>query len=118
MVIQKFEEIIAWQKGQDLAVQIYREFGAHSDFKFRDQICSAVVSISNNIAEGFDRDSNADFNRFLNFSMGSCSECKSMLYLAERLGYTSRESAEKLRNLSMEISKIIHGLKKTLTTNN
>jgi len=114
MVIQKFEEIIAWQKGQDLAVEIYRIFGSHSDYKFRDQICSAVVSISNNIAEGFDRESHADFNRFLNFSMGSCSECKSMLYLAERLRYISRETAEKLRNLSAEISKIIMGLKKSL----
>lgn len=114
MVIRKFEEIIAWQKAQDFAVDIYNEFRNQADFKFRDQICSAVVSISNNIAEGFDRGSNADFNRFLNFSLGSCSECKSMLYLAERLNYTTQERAENLRNLSAEVSRIINGFKKTL----
>ncbi|MEQ9404197.1 MAG: four helix bundle protein [Cyclobacteriaceae bacterium] len=103
-VIKRFEEIIAWQKGQDLAVEIYSEFGPHKDYKFRDQICSAVVSISNNIAEGFDRESNADFNRFLN-------------YLAERLNYISSETADNLRNLSAEMSKIINGLKKSLKNN-
>lgn len=118
MVIKKFEDIIAWQKGQDLAVEIYREFGGITDFRFRDQITSAVVSISNNIAEGFERESNADFKRFLNFSLGSCSECKSMLYLAQRLNYISNETGERLRNSSIEISKIINGLKKSLTTVN
>ena len=55
MVIQKFEDIIAWQKAQDLAVEIYSTFRELNDFAFKDQICRAVVSISNNIAEGFDR---------------------------------------------------------------
>jgi four helix bundle protein len=65
MAIQKFEDIIVWQKGQDLAVEIYALFRDSRDFGFRDQICRATVSISNNIAEGFDRSSNADFKRFL-----------------------------------------------------
>jgi len=65
MAIQRFEDIIAWQKAQDLAVEIYNVFQSSRDFGFRDQICRAVVSISNNIAEGFDRSSDADFKRFL-----------------------------------------------------
>ncbi|MFN6944520.1 MAG: four helix bundle protein, partial [Cytophagaceae bacterium] len=60
MAIHKFEEIIAWQKAQDLAVDIYAIFQKSKDFSFRDQICRAAVSISNNIAEGFDRSSDAD----------------------------------------------------------
>lgn len=60
MTIQKFEDIIAWQKAQDLAVDIYAAFEGLKDFGFKNQICQAVVSISNNIAEGFDRSSNAD----------------------------------------------------------
>jgi four helix bundle protein len=65
MAIQKFEDVIAWQKAQDLAIIIYTIFRPSKDFGFKDQICRSVVSISNNIAEGFDRSSNADFSRFL-----------------------------------------------------
>lgn len=115
MKIQKFEDIITWQKSQDFAVEIYGKFGASRDFGFRDQICRAAVSISNNIAEGFDRSSNAEFRRFLYISSGSCSECKSMLYLAERLNYLPKEVAIELRNNSSEISKIIAGLIKSLS---
>ena len=91
MAIQKFEDIIAWQKAQEFAVEIYTVFKDLRDFSFRDQVCRAVVSISNNIAEGFDRSSNADFSRFLYIAIGSCSEVKSMLYLAVRLKYISNE---------------------------
>jgi len=114
MAIQKFEDIIAWQKGQDLAVEIYALFRDSRDFGFRDQICRATVSISNNIAEGFDRSSNADFRRFLYISSASCSEVKSMLYLAERLDYLNKEKANTLRLQCVEISKILSGLIKSL----
>src|ERR1700735_5441968 len=98
MAIQKFEDIIAWNKGQDLAEGIYLSFGSIKDFGFKDQICRAVVSISNNIAEGFDRSSNADFMRFLFISLSSCSEVKSMLYLAARLNYISIEKRDNFIN--------------------
>ncbi len=85
MAIKRFEDVIGWQKSQDYAVNIYGVFSVSKDFGFKDQICRAVISISNNIAEGFDRSSNADFSRFLYFALASCSEVKSMLYLAEKL---------------------------------
>ena len=115
MAIQKFEDIIAWQKAQDLAVEIYSVFRTSKDFGFRDQICRAVVSVSNNIAEGFDRSSDADFKRFLYISMASCSEVKSMLHLAEKLTYISVEQKEVLLKNADEVSKIIRGLIKSLT---
>ena len=87
MVIQKFEDIIAWQKAQDPAIEIFSDFSEMRHFGFRDQICKAVVSTSNNITEGFDRSSDAAFSRFLHIALGSASETKSMLYLAERLGF-------------------------------
>ena len=89
MAIQKFEDIIAWQKAQDLAVDVYSEFPYLKDHGFRDQICR--VSVSNNIAEGFDRNSDADFARFLYFAIPSCSEVRSMLYLSGGLDYISDE---------------------------
>lgn len=114
MQIIKFEDIIAWQKSQDLAIEIYRAFSSSKDYGFKDQICRATVSISNNIAEGFDRSSNADFKRFLFISLASCSEVKSMLYLAERLNYIDKDKAELLRDNCVEISKIIFGFIKSL----
>ena len=64
-----FEDILAWQKAQDLAVTIYQLFFPLKDYKFKDQICDAVVSISNNIAEGFERSTDADFTRFLVYAL-------------------------------------------------
>lgn len=116
MAIQKFEDIVAWQKAQDMAVEIYSTFQSSKDYGFKDQICRAVVSISNNIAEGFDRSSDADFSRFLYFSIASCSEVKSMLHLASRLNYISDEQKLLLLEKANEVSKIIRGLIKSLNT--
>ncbi len=113
-MIQKFEDIIAWQKAQNIAVDIYNSFKDSKDWDFRNQICRAAVSISNNIAEGFDRSSNLDFRRFLFISLASCSEVKSMLFLATRLGYLDETKSQKLIFQCVENSKIINGLIKSL----
>lgn len=114
MHIIKFEDIIGWQKAQDFTVDIYDAFREIKDWDFRNQICRASVSISNNIAEGFDRSSNAEFRRFLYISLGSASEVKSMLYLATRLNYLSSEKQSIMLEQINEISKIITGLIKSL----
>ncbi|OYU64728.1 MAG: hypothetical protein CFE22_17265 [Cytophagaceae bacterium BCCC1] len=51
MKITSFEDLLAWQKAQDIAELVYKNFYTLRDFGFRDQICRASVSISNNIAE-------------------------------------------------------------------
>jgi four helix bundle protein len=114
MVIRNFEEIIAWQKAQNLAVEIYRDFGTLDDRGFRNQITRATISISNNIAEGFDRSSDADFKRFLSISKGSANEVKSMLHLAGRLGYITNEKRDAYFEKIIEIRKILSGLIKSL----
>jgi four helix bundle protein len=110
MNISRFEDIVAWQKSQVFAVSIYSVFMGIKDYSFRNQISRAVISISNNIAEGYERSSKADFARFLYISKGSCSEVKSMLYLAEKLNYINKESADDLVVQATEISKILSGL--------
>ena len=110
MGIRKFEDLIAWQKAQELAVLIYSQFDSNKDFAFKDQIRRASISRSNNIAEGFDRSSNADFARFLYFSSGFASELKSMLYLAKKLNYIDESESSNLIELTNEVSKIIRGL--------
>lgn len=114
MRVENFEDLICWQRARDLAVLTYSSFKTSRDFSFRDQIQRAVISISNNIAEGFERKSNKEFNQFLHIAKGSCGEVRSMLYIALDLGYLDKNKFKDLYNRSHEISKIISGLIKTL----
>ncbi|NQU81511.1 MAG: four helix bundle protein [Bacteroidetes bacterium] len=63
MKIERFEDIIAWQKAKDLTIDIYTHFKDNRDFAFKDQIQRASVSVMNIIAEGFERGSDADFRK-------------------------------------------------------
>ncbi|MDZ4748932.1 MAG: four helix bundle protein [Saprospiraceae bacterium] len=110
MAIIKFEDVKGWKKAQDLAVEIHAAFKGLKDFSFKDQIFRASISISNNIAEGFDRQSNKEFIRFLYYALGSCSEIKSMLYLSYRLHYCNEITMDSLLDHANEISRILHGL--------
>ncbi|MBU4142066.1 four helix bundle protein [Patescibacteria group bacterium] len=114
MKIEKFEDIIAWQKAEELTIDIYKQFRSCRDFSFRDQIQRAVVSIMNNIAEGFERRGDKEFKHFLFIAKGSCGEARSMLYLALELGYLSKNDFSRFYNLSLEISKLLSGFIKIL----
>ena len=114
MKIEKFEDIIAWQKAKDLTLEIYHIFKNNRDFSFKDQIQRASVSIMNNIAEGFERRTNRELLHFLYIAKGSCGEVRSMLYLASELKYVSEKEFNDLHNLTVEISKMLSGFIKTL----
>jgi len=74
----------------------------------------AVVSCMNNIAEGYERSSNAEFRRFLYIAKGSMGEVRSMLYLVDEMGYLSKDDAYNLQCQAVEISKMISGLIKVV----
>jgi four helix bundle protein len=114
MKIERFEDILAWQKAKELTVEIYLLFDSSKDFGFRDQITRASVSVMNNIAEGFERKSNKEFLFFLNVAKGSCGEVRSMLILAKELDKIKIDHANKLQLMAEEISKMISGLSKKL----
>lgn len=114
MRIERFEDIIAWQKAKELTIQIYRIFSSSNDYGFKNQIQRASVSIMNNIAEGFERKSNNEFRQFLYIAKGSCAEVRSMLILARELKLMEENLSMNLYKLSEEISKILSGLIKTL----
>lgn len=114
MRINSFEEIVAWQKSRELNVLVYDLFKESRDYGFRDQIQRASVSISNNIAEGFERQSNKDFRKFLYIAKGSCGEVRSMMYLALDLNYVREPDFNLISAKTTEISKIIAGFIKTL----
>lgn len=114
MKIERFEEVIAWKKAKELTVYIYSEFRTCKDFSFKNQIERASVSIMNNIAEGFERQTNKELKNFLYISKGSCGEVRSMLNLAYEFKYLNKERFQVLENMSIEISKILAGFIKTL----
>jgi four helix bundle protein len=114
MKFNKFEEIIAWQKAQELTILLYKKFSGARDYSFRDQILRASTSIMNNIAEGFERKSNKDFSKFLFIAKGSCGEVRSMVHLGFSLKYIAESESTDLINRTIEISKMLSGLIKVL----
>jgi four helix bundle protein len=88
MKYKRFEELPVWQDAIKLAVAVYA-LTARGDFKgqssLRDQIERASVSVSNNIAEGFERGTTQELLTFLYIARGSAGEVRSMLCLLERL---------------------------------
>lgn len=112
--LKDFEEMQVWKDAQGLAVEVYSTFSGCKDYSFVDQIKRASVSVSNNIAEGFDRNSNVDFARFLDIAKGSCSEVRSMVLLADKLGYADSSTCYELRGRCLGISKQLAGFAKFL----
>lgn len=80
------------------------------DYRLIDQINGAGISVMNNIAEGFDSQSNKEFMRFLRIARRSTSEVQSCLYIAIDQDYINNTSFDKLYAQSDKVRKIIDGL--------
>jgi len=121
MTVENFEELNIWKDAKTMVVAVYEatsQSPLNIDFGFKDQFQRAVISIMNNIAEGFERDNNKEFMRFLTYSKGSAGEVRSMLYIALELKYITKEQFQKLYDLSILIIKQTASLKKYLKTRN
>lgn len=110
MKATSFEDLRIWQNARELSKEIYRisrftEFS--KDYRFVGQITSAMGSVMDNIAEGFERDGNKEFFQFLSIAKGSCGEVRSQLYRAYDAGYIDEELFNtllgKIRALSSSI---------------
>lgn len=119
MTFKRFEEIDAWKRASQLAVDIYRltaDKTLSKDFGLRDQMRRAAISISSNIAEGFERNSNPEFRRFLLIAKGSCGELRSQLMIVSMLGLASSEQLKSLIQECSELSSMLQGLITYLTS--
>ena len=112
--LQDFEDMQVWQDGQDLAVDVYRDFAKCRDFTFVDQIKRAAVSISNNVAEDAERTTSADFARFLDIAKGSTGEVRSMYRLAKRLKFVEESINVQRYGQCKSISRQLGGFAKHL----
>jgi four helix bundle protein len=114
MAVKQFEELIAWQRARDLTKAIYvatKQDSFAKDYDLSKQIRRAAVSVMSNIAEGFDRESKAEFHRFLLIAKGSCAEVRCQLYIALDVGYLQPQDFERLLGLTNETSRILNGLR-------
>ena len=114
MKVRRFEDLIAWQKAMDLAVDVYgitRRRPLSRDFALSDQIHRAAISIPANIAEGFERATRAEFHRFLSIGKASCAELITHLYLAHRLAYLDDATFDALHAQAAEVSRVVGGLR-------
>jgi four helix bundle protein len=115
--VNKFEDLIAWQKARELTKAIYQmtDDGKFSrDFGLKEQIRRASVSIMSNISEGFERIGKAEFHHYLVIAKASCAEVRSQLYIALDIGYITQKKFKEVHALAEEVGRIIGGLRVSL----
>lgn len=118
--IEKFEDIIAWQKALELSNLVYEytnKSAFSKDFGLRDQIRRASISVVSNIAEGFERESNNQFIYFLLIAKASAGELRAQLYIARNQNYITDEEFNNINARVIEVSKTISGFVSYLKLN-
>ena len=110
MKIRKFEELEVWKQALEITKIIYgltlrNEFS--KDFDLKSQIRRAVISISSNIVEGFEKNNNNEFIRFLRIAKGSTGEVRNQLYIALSIGYLSKNEFEGVNEQLLELASRI-----------
>src|SRR5579863_4231919 len=114
MAIERFEDLIAWQKARALTAEIYRATrspGFKHDFGLCGQIQRAAVSIMSNIAEGFERNRPKEFHQFLSTAKASCAEVRSHLYVALDVEYIDQIRFQGLFAGAEEVARLVGGLR-------
>ena len=117
--IKRFEEIKAWQEARELAKMVYdisRHGMLSKDFGLRDQIQRASVSVASNIAEGFARNGNKEFVKFLWIAKGSAAEVQSQLYTVQDVGYITDEQFKTVYEKAESCIVLIYRFIKSLRT--
>ncbi len=109
--MRNFRQLLIWQKGSQIAVQSFRLFSTfpkEERFSLSNQITRAAVSISSNIAEGSNRESERDYHRYLEISLGSCYELETQLLIAEAVKYGDEQlRRELLQNIQDEQKMLV-----------
>ena len=114
MAYNSFEKLEVWQKACRLAVSIYDILKNCKDYGLKDQMTRSAISIASNIAEGAERDSKAEFKRFLHIAKGSAAELRTQVYIANRIKIIPDKVQQELVNELKIISSMMHSLAKSL----
>ena len=106
----RFEDLEVWKRSARLSAELYKATKDLRDWGYRDQLTRAGLSISSNIAEGYERESNLECIRFLSFAKGSCGEVRSQLYVGKKVEYLDAKAASTWIEESEVISKMLASL--------
>ncbi|QQG37863.1 MAG: four helix bundle protein [Candidatus Kaiserbacteria bacterium] len=104
--VHRFEELLAWKKGRELAREVYKVFRGCHDRGFTDQIQRALVSVVSNIAEGFESGTREGFLNYLYIAKASCGEVRAQLYIANDIGYLNIQTFKYLNDLAEQASRL------------
>ena len=114
MTYSSFENLEVWKHSCRTAVWVYELLKDCRDFGMKDQMTRSAVSIPSNIAEGAERDSKAEYIRFLHTAKGSAAELRTQVYIACQIHLISETAAQKLTDDLKRISAMLHNLIKSL----
>lgn len=118
-MIKDFEELAIYQQSRALAKQVYeitRKGEFKYDTRFVQQIRAAAGSVSDNIAEGFERQGNKEFRNFLYIAKGSCGELRSQINRAFDAGFISKDVYDQMYADCRKLSAGILNFIKTLSS--
>ena len=110
MGYQEFKELRVWQEAKQLAVQIYKITTTarfSKDYGLQDQVQRAAVSVASNIAEGYEKNSNKDFVRYLLIAKGSLAELRTQLEIALEIGYIDKKVFESVEDQCKKITAMV-----------
>ncbi|MDA6068469.1 four helix bundle protein [Flavobacterium sp. AC] len=119
--MSNFRTLLIWQKSMALITKIYlitNKFPKEEIFGLTSQIKRCSISIPSNIAEGSGRESNKDFLRFLNISIGSLFEMQTQLEIAKNITYLNEEEFNNLYEDSREVERMLVSFIKKLKDRN
>src|SRR6478609_7698490 len=115
--IERFEDLHLRHEAIVIGVEIYKLTSVgklEKDYSSKDQLRRAAISISNNIAEGFEYNNNKSFIKFLGYSKGSAGELRSNLFVLREAQAISNDGYKSLEIKLLSISKSIGGFIKAL----
>lgn len=110
--ISRFEDLAVWKKAREFSIEIFNltnSNGFERDFKLRSQKNASSGSVSDNIAEGFERGGTKEFIQFLSIAKGSAGEARSQLYRAFDRDYITEEKLIEMTEKAVVLSKSISG---------
>lgn len=116
--IECFEDLFIWQKAVEFVRDIYLlsdRKGLRNDFGLKKQMRDSSVSISSNIAEGFERRSRKEYLNFLNIAKASAGEVRSQLYVAFEVGYLDKSELEDMKDKARFLSGSIANHMKSIS---
>lgn len=113
----RFEQLRVWQRATEVSLHLFEgadqlELGKR--FRFAEQLRAAVLSISNNLAEGSGSSSRREFAQFVNIARRSTFEVVNMLLLFERQRLFERGQIKPWLEELESISRMLEGLRKQL----